>query len=59
MITLLIDIATEITKALHKTIRHVGWRVIVEIVAGGPGRVHPVNGTTIAQFVIALIVHNP
>ena len=57
--TLLIDIATEITKALHKTTRHVGWRVIVEMVAGGPGRVQPVNGTSIARFVIAPTVHNP
>jgi hypothetical protein len=59
MITLLIDIASEITKALHKTNRHVGWRGIVEMVAGGPGRVQPVNGTTIAQFIIAPTVHNP
>ena len=59
MITFVMDIATKITKALCKTNRHVGWKVIVEMVAGGPGRVQPVNGTTIAQFVIAPTVHNP
>jgi hypothetical protein len=59
MITLLIDVASEITKALHKTNRHVGWRVVVEKVAGVPGSIQPVSGTTITQFVIAPTVHNP
>jgi hypothetical protein len=32
---------------------HIGWRVIAEIVAGGPGRVRPVNRLTIAKFVMS------
>ena len=53
MIMLLIDIATKITKALHKTNRHVGWRVVVEKVAGGPGRVLSVNRMTIAKLMMS------
>ena len=53
MITLLINIETEIAQALRKTNGSVGWRVIAEIVAGGPGRVQPVNRTTFAKFVMS------
>jgi len=52
MITLLVNIETEIANALRKTNGSVGWRVIAEIVAGGLGRVQPVNRTTIAKFVM-------
>ena len=45
------NIETEIAQALQKTNGSVSWSVIAEIVAGGPGRVQPVNRTTIAKFV--------
>ena len=53
MKTLLMNIETEIVIALRKTNGSVGWRVIAEMVAGGPGRVQPVNRTAIAKFVMS------
>ena len=50
---LLVNIEMEIANALQKTNGSFGWRVIAEIVAGGPGRAQPVNRTTIAKFVMS------
>lgn len=50
MIAILINIETEIAKALQKTNGYVGWRVVAETVGGGSGRVLPVNRTTIVKF---------
>ena len=53
MKTLLMNIETEIVNALPKPNGSVGWRVISEVVMGGPGRVQPVNRTAIAKFVMS------
>ena len=41
MKTKLVNIKAEIANALRKTNGNVGWRVLAEMVAGGPGRVQP------------------
>jgi hypothetical protein len=53
MLTLLVNIESEIAQALWKTNESDGRKVIADIVAGGPGRIQPVNRTTIAKFVIS------
>jgi hypothetical protein len=53
MKTLLMNIETEIAIALQKTNGSVGWRVIAEMVVGGPWRVQHVNRTAIAKLVMS------
>ena len=53
MKTLLLNIEEEIVNALSRTNGTVGWEIIAELIAGGPGRVQPVNKVAIAEFVMS------
>ena len=53
MKTIIINIETEIVNALKKMNVAVGWKMLVEMVAEGSGRVQPVERMTIAKFVMS------
>lgn len=53
MKNLLLNIEEEIANALGRTNGTVGWEIIAELIAGGPGRVQPVNKVAIAEFVMS------